>query len=366
MIDEDRKARAKAVNVLELAKELGFDVNSNKMLCPFHEEKTPSCSYNPRTNTFHCFGCSKEIDAIDLMQKATGASFQQAINQLLGTEQYQRPTVSLGASVRATNASGELFSDIYEFLLSKLPYPEANHYLARKRRLSVGVLKENNIRAVDLFKDGTPLWEEQSKLIKYLIEGFPIERLIASGVLVLNKSGNGYHLFCLKCCAIIPFYEDGKIIYLQGRVREDLELTEKDRFRNLKSILKPSLYFPKNFPNYNPKTDCISIVEGAIDTLSSIELNRKAIGVIDVGASDFRKLKNIKDFPIILIGDGDKAGFNLKVKLYEYLMSENFVLQSENIKSIAKNMLQKGLTKNTNTDSVKDMNDVLKLIKKEN
>lgn len=29
------------------------------MICPFHAEKTPSCSLNPTTGEFHCFSCDR-------------------------------------------------------------------------------------------------------------------------------------------------------------------------------------------------------------------------------------------------------------------------------------------------------------------
>jgi len=40
-----------------------FDKQSNGRLlgkCPFHEEKTPSCTYLPAKDKFYCFGCGKQ------------------------------------------------------------------------------------------------------------------------------------------------------------------------------------------------------------------------------------------------------------------------------------------------------------------
>jgi len=35
-------------------------------LCPFHKEKTPSCTYDPLTDKYHCFGCGKTGDGEEL------------------------------------------------------------------------------------------------------------------------------------------------------------------------------------------------------------------------------------------------------------------------------------------------------------
>jgi DNA primase len=44
-----------------LSQHVKFDRRGKELvfLCPFHEEKTPSCSMNMNTGMFHCFGCKK-------------------------------------------------------------------------------------------------------------------------------------------------------------------------------------------------------------------------------------------------------------------------------------------------------------------
>lgn len=43
-----------------------FDERNLKSCCPFHQEDTPSFIYNPKNYTWHCFGCSKSVDIIDV------------------------------------------------------------------------------------------------------------------------------------------------------------------------------------------------------------------------------------------------------------------------------------------------------------
>lgn len=61
-------------NILELP---DFDSKNLKACCPYHNEDTPSFIYNPKNYTFHCFGCDKNVDLIDVLMEK-GSSFLDA------------------------------------------------------------------------------------------------------------------------------------------------------------------------------------------------------------------------------------------------------------------------------------------------
>ena len=50
--------------------------------CPFHDERTPSFYLYPESNTFHCFGCGKHGDVINLTQQLSGLTFKEAVESL--------------------------------------------------------------------------------------------------------------------------------------------------------------------------------------------------------------------------------------------------------------------------------------------
>lgn len=52
-----------------------------KARCCFHNEKTPSLSYDPKTYRFHCFSCGATVDIIDVLIKS-GMRFYEACNKL--------------------------------------------------------------------------------------------------------------------------------------------------------------------------------------------------------------------------------------------------------------------------------------------
>jgi len=52
------------------------------LLCPFHDEKTPSLVISPAKNLFHCFGCGAAGSVVDWMMKTENVSLPKAVLRL--------------------------------------------------------------------------------------------------------------------------------------------------------------------------------------------------------------------------------------------------------------------------------------------
>src|SRR2546421_13034446 len=50
-----------------------------KGLCPFHGEKTPSFTVNPKKGIFHCFGCGVGGDAFGFLMRQGKLTFPEAV-----------------------------------------------------------------------------------------------------------------------------------------------------------------------------------------------------------------------------------------------------------------------------------------------
>ena len=57
------------------------DYKNYKACCPFHNENTPSFILNTKTMKFHCFGCSKNADLIDIFMLG-GMTYLEAVQAL--------------------------------------------------------------------------------------------------------------------------------------------------------------------------------------------------------------------------------------------------------------------------------------------
>lgn len=62
--------------------------------CPFHSEKTPSCTIFPDTQTFYCFGCGAGGDVITFIKKIENLEFAEALKLLAQRSGIEMPVYS--------------------------------------------------------------------------------------------------------------------------------------------------------------------------------------------------------------------------------------------------------------------------------
>ena len=63
-----------------------------KGLCPFHTEKTPSFTVNPKRGIFHCFGCGVGGDAFGFLMRQDRLAFPEAVRTLAQRAGVELPT----------------------------------------------------------------------------------------------------------------------------------------------------------------------------------------------------------------------------------------------------------------------------------
>ena len=68
--------------IAELLELEDFDDKNMKACCPYHSEDTASFIYNKKNYTFHCFGCDKTVDIIDVLMEQRNMTFLEAAQWL--------------------------------------------------------------------------------------------------------------------------------------------------------------------------------------------------------------------------------------------------------------------------------------------
>ena len=86
-----------AADLLQLEK---FDARNLKACCPFHDEATPSFVLNQKTMKFHCFGCGKNADLLDVYMHC-GMTYMGAVQALFEEAGMECSFGELGVKTRS-------------------------------------------------------------------------------------------------------------------------------------------------------------------------------------------------------------------------------------------------------------------------
>ncbi len=297
------------ISIVQVAQDLGLDVQRNRILCPFHEEDTPSLVLYSHTNSFYCFGCAKTGNAISLYAEVKQLSIKDSIQgmakEYLGAYNptpYQKPSKPSTPALDVKRIQEkekpveEIHSQIYEtfrdFCLQQPSNELSQQALAylKKRGFSEKTIKDFRLFFVKDYASAS--W--------YLKQRFSTLDLQESGL--FNDKNN---LIFYAHPLIIPYYRNGRIVYLQGRV---LGTPPEGHSRYQFLYKHPLTLFNADALDKIKIDQEVYITEGAFDCMRLAQEGKVAVslGTANVFKREWAKL--FKRAHVIFYLDNDKAG----------------------------------------------------------
>jgi DNA primase len=163
-------------------------------LCPFHEERTPSFSVDPRDKLYYCFGCEAGGDVFRFVQEKEGLGFPEAVEALgerYGVElERESEDPRAEESRKRRSRLGELLERTAQFYAAYLweskEASKAREYLA-SRGLGEGVLQSFGVGYAP------SAWDQV--LTRGQRAGFSVAELSGAGLVQKGRHGGHYDRF---------------------------------------------------------------------------------------------------------------------------------------------------------------------------
>jgi DNA primase len=182
-----------------------------KGLCPFHAEKTPSFTVNPKRGIFHCFGCGAGGDAFGFLMRHDRLGFPEAVRAVAERVGVALPTRREAETDGRLEALRRIMTLAGEFYSRSLWQPEGakgRAYLER-RGVDLDVAKRFGLGYAP---------EGWNALISALgAQSIAPEHLVQAGLVLPRQTGSGFYdrfrgrlLFPIKD-------EQGRVIAFGGR-----------------------------------------------------------------------------------------------------------------------------------------------------
>lgn len=314
-----------AIKITDLARSLGLQVRGGQARCfntsgHKHGDKKPSLGLDTKTNRFKCFACGVQGSVIDLYKEVKGVSVSEAINELAKmaglpvkafslSDKLKGKTLTQGAEYltelmrRDKTSPPQLIytpeapqkpltseiKGIYEALANYCGELDSQSlaYLTGPTR---GLTKET-ITRFQLFSI-----KDYQATNKFMQGKFSLEELQQAGL--VSEAGN---LIFYQHKIIIPFIENGRIIFLQARRTDD----QHPRYMHLK----------RSVPLFNADTlktltkgERVYICEGVFDAMMLEQNGFKATAILGVNNFKPERAELYSGLDVVLCLDNDEGG----------------------------------------------------------
>lgn len=327
------------LNIIELAKREGLQLKKQsnrlyKTTCCFHNEKKASLTFYADTNTFNCFACQANGDAINFYAKRHNLSNREAIKQLAGQLGLQTSFKGLKRADRADliaiggqtglKSIGEALKGVEKQLKRHQTEPDTIYralkefcgeldqasqtYLTSQSR----GLTDETIKRFGIFNI-----KDYKKTKEFLLSRFKLETL--QDFVLINRRQNRF-LFTMHPI-IIPVIEDGKIKAIRGRFFYK-GFSDPDVFTKTYTYGKyqstagvANRLFNGDILKTLKKGERVYLCEGEFDTMILEQYGKHAVGVLGVSNYEDDTIKRLNDFDLVIAFDNDERGRKEALKI---------------------------------------------------
>lgn len=228
-------------------------------LCPFHNEKTPSFTVYPATQSFYCFGCGAGGDAITFVKKIENLDYLDAVKTLAQRAGLQMPQEGFDDSLsKRRRRILEMNREAARFYHSVLLSPEGkvgyDYYIGRA--MSAATINHFGLGFAP---------NQWDALLKHMrAKGYQPAELVDAGL--ARKGQKGYY-DNFRNRVMTPIIDvRGNVIAFGGRVLDD----SKPKYINTGDTLvykKTNELFALNFAK-DSKEDALILCEGYMDVIA--------------------------------------------------------------------------------------------------
>lgn len=298
-------------------------------LCPFHNEKTPSCHVYTDDPHFHCFGCGAGGDIITFIMKAENLEYIEAIRflaQRAGLEvpddRIDRREAQLRTRVLEINREA---ANYYFRCLAGREGTAGREYFA-KRALTAQTVKKYGLGFAP------ESWDSLRQHLNSL--GYSDDELLASGV--CRRSDKGYIYDFFRNRVIFPIVDvRGSVIAFGGRILGEgqpkyLNSSDTPVFRKSRNLF--SLNFAKS-----AGSNALILAEGYMDVIAMNQAGFENVVATLGTALTTEQALIIRRYAseVIISYDSDEAGQNATARAMRILSGAGLnvrVLKMDNAK----------------------------------
>lgn len=235
-----------------------------KCLCPFHSEKTPSCTVYDDTGSFYCFGCGAGGDVITFIMKIESLDYVEAVKLLAQRAGLPMPEDGFDdRAAREKKRFSEMNKAAARYFYQNLRIEAGKdglRYLIEKRGLSAETIKRFGLGVA------TNHWTGLKNHLLGL--GYSENELVAASLLS-EKNGRTFDFFVNRI--IFPIFDiRGNVIAFSGRTLDpDAKGGKYLNSRETPLYKKSRTLFALNFAkNESVKSKRLILCEGNVDVIS--------------------------------------------------------------------------------------------------